>query len=295
MPGKIARVTASQEMRYGEWIGRYVQMGLNTTPADFPRATVAVLRMYEMLGLSKPDVILHLGSPYACSLSGEMMFRMAVTPKPAETSVRSLVLEKLRVKIGAQIGAQVGAAAWALIWESVGAVVNALTWNRLGIAVRSQLRDLSHGPTFDRIRHQLLAQISEQATLTGRPTMPAATTEQLAKCTGDGWANHYGGSLGDIGWVAFVSFMRDVIGVHVDESFSIEEELAGSCGWIGWYENAVAISDRPTAIHRNATGQLHCSSGPSITYRDGCRLHHLHGEEPPAAFRQLINRTCATV
>lgn len=59
--------------------------------------------------------------------------------------------------------------------------------------------------------------------------------------------------------------------------FEIDEALTRSCGWVWWHENVVAISDRPSAIHRDEQGRLHNESGPSIAYRDGWALHHWHG------------------
>jgi hypothetical protein len=75
--------------------------------------------------------------------------------------------------------------------------------------------------------------------------------------------------------------MRDVIGVKVDEKFSIEEDLAKSCGWVWWHQNVLAISDRPSEIHRDNENRLHNERGASIAYRDGWSLYHWHGVSIP--------------
>jgi hypothetical protein len=73
--------------------------------------------------------------------------------------------------------------------------------------------------------------------------------------------------------------MRDVLGWTnpVLGRFAIDEALTKSCGWVWWHQNVLAISDRPSHIHRDAQGRLHCEAGPSIAYRDGWELWHIHG------------------
>jgi hypothetical protein len=48
-----------------------------------------------------------------------------------------------------------------------------------------------------------------------------------------------------------------------------------------WHENILAISDRPASINRDTNGRLHCEAGPSIAYRDGWSLWHVHGVPVP--------------
>ena len=40
---------------------------------------------------------------------------------------------------------------------------------------------------------------------------------------------------------------------------------------------AVIMSGRPSALHRDADGQLHCESGPALAYPDGWGFHAWHG------------------
>ncbi len=85
-------------------------------------------------------------------------------------------------------------------------------------------------------------------------------------------------------WIAYVAFMRDVLGWDdpVLERFAIDEQLTKSCGWVWWHENVLAISDRPSVVHRDDQGRLHCDNGPAIAYRDGWAIHALHGVVVPA-------------
>lgn len=63
--------------------------------------------------------------------------------------------------------------------------------------------------------------------------------------------------------------------------FAIDETLAKTCGWVWWHENVLAISDRPLELHRDSEGRLHSTTGPSIAYRDGWQLFHVHGVSVP--------------
>jgi len=77
--------------------------------------------------------------------------------------------------------------------------------------------------------------------------------------------------------------MRDILNLDMPilENFAIEEMLAKSCGWVWWHENVLAISDRPKELYRDNAGRLHNIAGPSISYRDGWSLYHIHGVSVP--------------
>ena len=49
---------------------------------------------------------------------------------------------------------------------------------------------------------------------------------------------------------------------------------------VGWWwplEGAVVLTERPTAIHRDGQGRLHCVDGPALTYADGYSLWSVGG------------------
>jgi hypothetical protein len=75
--------------------------------------------------------------------------------------------------------------------------------------------------------------------------------------------------------------MREVLDFKVIDSFTIDEDLAKSCGWVWWDENILAISDRPLFINKDEQGRLHSETKASIAYRDGWELYHWHGVAVP--------------
>ncbi len=50
--------------------------------------------------------------------------------------------------------------------------------------------------------------------------------------------------------------------------------------WLG--DGVAVLCERPVALHLDDSGRPHSLVGPSMTYRDGFHLHHLHGELVPA-------------
>jgi len=95
---------------------------------------------------------------------------------------------------------------------------------------------------------------------------------------------NYGSNSLWASWSAHIAFMRDVLGWSdpvLTERFEIEETLVKSCGWTWWHTDVLVIGDRPVHINRDAQGRLHSLTGPSIAYRDGWALHHVHGVAVP--------------
>ncbi|MCX4966036.1 hypothetical protein OHA98_14520 [Streptomyces sp. NBC_00654] len=61
-------------------------------------------------------------------------------------------------------------------------------------------------------------------------------------------------------------------------------EVARNAGWWWPYENAVVISERPEALHRDEAGRLDHGDGPALSYADGFALYAWRGMPVPAEF-----------
>jgi hypothetical protein len=61
-------------------------------------------------------------------------------------------------------------------------------------------------------------------------------------------------------------------------------QVARNAGWWWPYENAVVISERPVALHRDEAGRLHRVEGPALAYPDGFALYAWRGTPVPAGF-----------
>ncbi|MFI8435337.1 DUF6745 domain-containing protein [Streptomyces sp. NPDC079020] len=61
-------------------------------------------------------------------------------------------------------------------------------------------------------------------------------------------------------------------------------QVARNAGWWWPYENAVVISERPEALHRDEAGRLDHGDGPALSYADGFALYAWRGMPVPAEF-----------
>ena len=164
---------------------------------------------------------------------------------------RPKVVLRMSSPYGATLG---GAIAWAMLRELKVAGVKSQVWSQVGSQVESQV--------WSQVRSQVWSQVRLQV--------------------GSGVNNSMSGSLW-ASWVAYISFIRDVLGWRGStlDRFEIDETLVKSCGWVWWHEDVLAISDRPELIRRDERGRLHCADGPSMLYRDGWSIWSWHGISIP--------------
>ena len=172
----------------------------------------------------------------------ELFIRLA---SPMEGAIGAAILKGTR--IGESVWDQVGAQVWAQVRDQVrdqvGAQVRAQVWAQVGDQVRDQVGDQLRDTVYNSL-----------------------------------YAQH------DAGFGAWVTFFRDVCGWTNPalEKFEVTEALIKSCGWTWWHENVLAISDRPSVLHRDENNRLHCETGPAIAYRDGWSIYYWHGVSVPA-------------
>lgn len=70
---KITKITPKQAAMFGEWARKWIDIGLSTVPANFEVAEKAALMAYKLCNLEKPQIILHMGSPYGAILGGGLV------------------------------------------------------------------------------------------------------------------------------------------------------------------------------------------------------------------------------
>lgn len=58
--------------------------------------------------------------------------------------------------------------------------------------------------------------------------------------------------------------------------------IGGSAGWVVPHERVCWISERPSLLHTDIMGRLHCADGPALRYRDGWSAHAWKGASVPA-------------
>jgi hypothetical protein len=218
--------------------------------------------------------------------------------------VRAQVWDQVGAQVRDQVGAQVRAQVGAQVWDQVVAQVRAQVWDQVGAQVRAQVGaqvldqvgaqvgaqvwDQVGAQVWDQVGAQVRAQVWDQVVAQVGAQVRAQVWDQVGAQVGgvakDGLNNDFGGSLWNAGFCAWISFFRDVccLKLKVLKNFKVNETLAKSCGWVWWHQNVLAISDRAEIINRDEQNRLHCTNGPSVKYRDGWAMYHIHGVRVPA-------------
>jgi hypothetical protein len=275
---RITKIAPEQAARFGEWAENWIAIGLSTERADFDAATEAALKAYKLCNLDKPMVVLRMGSPYGATLGGALAWAM-LRQLP---QVGSQVESQVRSQVGSQVGSQVRSQVRSQVESQVRSQVGSQVWSQVRSQVRSQVWSQVGSQVESQVRSQVGSQVGSQVWSQVRSQVESQVWSQVGSQVWSAVNNDRGGAFW-ASWCAYVSFIRDVLGWRdpVLERFDIDEALLKSCGWVWWHENVLAISDRPTSIHRDANGRLHSETGPAITYPDGWGLSCWHGVTVP--------------
>ena len=278
-PTKITQITPEQSARFGELVQEWIAIGLSTQPADFDKATEAALRAYALCNLAQPKIILRMSSPYGATLGGALAWALLReikqhTESQVRSQVRSQVWSQVWSQVQSQVESQVGSQVWSQVGSQVVSQVESQVWSQVESQVGSQV--------WSQVQSQVQSQVGSQVWSQVESQVRSQVESQVRSQVWSAAYNHFGGSFW-ASWSAYITFMRDVLGWRGSTlaSFTIDEDLIRSCGWVWWHEDVLAISDRPCELHRDERGRLHNDKGPSIAYRDGWALWHWHGITVP--------------
>ena len=211
-----------------------------------------------------------------------------------ESQVQSQVRSQVQSQVWSQVGSQVVSQAvsqvesqvrsqvWSQVQSQVWSQVRSQVWSQVGSQVRSQVESQVQSQVWSQVGSQVWSQVRSQVESQVQSQVWSQVRSQVWSQVRSAAYNHFGGSFW-ASWSAYITFMRDVLGWRGSTlaSFTIDEDLIRSCGWVWWHEDVLAISDRPCELHRDERGRLHNDKGPSIAYRDGWALWHWHGITVP--------------
>ncbi len=113
---RITQLTDAQKARFGEWAENWIRIGLSTEPADFEAATEAALKGYALCNLSRPMVVLRMGSPYAATVGGALAWALL---RAVRSQVRSQVWSQVRSQVWSQVRSQVESQVWSQVRSQV--------------------------------------------------------------------------------------------------------------------------------------------------------------------------------
>ncbi len=288
---KITEITKEQADRMPEWVAKWIDIGLSTAPADFEAATDAAMRAYRLCNLERPMIVLRLSSPIGATIGGCMALSMlrhtaqvrsqvwSQVWSQVRSQVRPKVWSQVESQVRSQVGSQVGSQVWSQVRSQVESQVGSKVWSQVESQVESQVWSQVRSQVWSQVESQVGSHVESQVWSQVRSQVWSQVRSQALS----GIDNDFGGSLWS-GWCAYISYIRDVLGLNEEslvDRFDIDETLAKSAGWVWWHENVLAISDRPSELHRDNLGRLHNDNGPSISYRDGWSLWHWHGIAVP--------------
>jgi hypothetical protein len=72
----ISEITPAQKERFGEWVDKWVAIGLSTEPADFETAIDAAKKAYQICELPQPKVFIKTKSPFSATIAGAVAIVM---------------------------------------------------------------------------------------------------------------------------------------------------------------------------------------------------------------------------
>ena len=245
---RIDQLTAAQKAQMPVIRDKWLRIGLSTTPGDHAKAEQAIALAYKAAKLTPPSVYLWLSSPLHGAVAATMF---ATHPK-----VRAQVWAQVWAQVGAQVGDQVEAQVGAQVWVQVGDQVWAQVW--------AQVRD----QVWAQVRAQVWAQVGDQ--------VRAQVRDQV-------WAqvNQAGYGLHDANWLGFYEFFHDACGLTSVEPLLPLMALAYEAGWWWPFASVCIMTEKPTALHRDAEHRLHNVSGPAIDYGGTWGVWAWHGVRVP--------------
>ncbi len=141
----------------------------------------------------------------------------------------------------------------------VGGQVGGQVYRQVGGQVRGQVYRQVDGQVHGQVRDQVRDQVDGQLI--------------------DWWKGCFYGQH----WAGYYSYCdaMERIGVTGLEPIHGQMQVARSAGWWWAFSDFAVITERPSILHRDAAGELHCADGPAITYPDGWGFHVWHGRRVP--------------
>ena len=286
---RIESLTPEQAARVPVFRAEYLAAGLNTAPADRPRAEAAFARAYRRIG-RKPVPVIWVDSPLAASLAFAALKDLALRDSLQTSLGVSLgvsLADSLRDNLGVSlpdsladsIWDSLGDSLWDSIWDSLRDSLADSLQTSLQTSLQASLGDILG----DNLRASLWdsLQISLWASLGA--SLGVSLWDSLRDSKIEPEFTYWWGQQ-DLYWVAYYRFFLE-IGVDYKQpavdGLDIMNEIGMSCMW--WYprDGMVIACERPSAIHVDERGRLHNDSGPAVLFRDGWAIHAIHGVRVP--------------
>ena len=175
-------------------------------------------------------------------------------------------------QVDGQVGGQVRGQVYGQVGDQVRGQVDGQVGDQVGDQVYGQVRDQVgdqvdgqvDGQVGDQVRGQVDGQVYGQ--VRGREFKNRLSGWWRGRIMGQHWAGYY----------SYYDAMER-IGVTGLEPIHGAQQVARSAGWWWCFRDFAILTERPSVLHRDQLGRLHCETGPAIAYPDGWNFYVWHG------------------
>lgn len=287
---RVYRLDATQRRDCVAHVRRWRQIEGSADPADFAAAGEAALKLYDLVGIERPAVVLRAGSPTNAVLMGSFAHAL-LTAQPSPTELGLTPTLEAYVRKAVQGKKVLPGCARPMQPNFVNRCkdIATQTYSRITQYVTdAAFKDYANvcqaldkeSPIEESIRQNRL-QIEGHLFYTQRDVIhtkcPSAIT--AVACLSRKFASATGTDL------ALLTAIRDILlpgQIVAPATLAVFETLAKTCGSLWLHENVLVVIDRPTAFNTDKQSRLHCETGPSVVYSDGEHMYHLSGVQVPA-------------
>ena len=259
---KIEKLTPEQEAMMGTIRDKWIQFALyGGDDLDVKTATESINWLYHRSKLAQP-VVLVVDSPlavqYATTCAKELINIL---------SNKKMVRDQVGTQVGAQVWAQVGDQVWAQVGAQVGDQVRDQVWAQVGDQVRDQV--------WAQVGAQVRAQVGAQVGATKMP-IHDTTYDDLA------WQS---------GWMAWAEFFENMGVIKNDDLKKYKKYLKSGVFYGVFLDGLAVVCSRPKFISRDARNLLDSDHQAAIEWKDGFKLHYLHGVHfDEATWKKIVNQ-----
>ena len=248
MPKLITKLTPEQKARLPEFGSKWIEIGLSTKPADRPRAEAAIGGLYRLAKLQEPRVI-WLPCPISAALSA--------------VCYAKIIQRRLIPGTERQRGAAVDSAVRSAVYSAVDSAVYSAVGSAVGSAVDSAVRRAVDSAVYGAVDS----------------AVDSAVYSAVDSAVYSAGLAFFGGSIWNAGYCSWADYFNEVCGVAIDRNFL---EMTEGCGFYWTLDGICFASERPSEIHLDDEGRLHCETGMSIKYAGtGWGLFQWHGTQVP--------------
>lgn len=263
---KIESLTDEQQRMMRVVADEWIELALSSAPVDIDAIRKALPLLYERVESGIPPLIIRAQSPLAAQIWASLLKEggqvhdsvddsvydsvHGSVEKSVYESVYESVLDSVRDSVRDSVADSVADSVSTSVYDSVSSSVHGL----VGASVRESVRDLGGKVSYT----------------------------QTAYAADRWWVN----------LAAYADYYRRVLRIKFTESVNqyIDYQRNSGVFYAIATKGAFVACGGPTELHKDESGQLHCETGPAITWPDGYKIWAWHGTRIPGEWIEQRNQ-----